>query len=731
MQVYDTPPPDVAMIECDLSDDEWKELEDYLVDEHRMALDARGDLEKEWTENIRQWNSRMDRPDASAGDSNIDMPTSYKYGRVEAAKVLTELFREPGGLFVVRKVTKRPDIIVEPYQQMVDWIEDQSNYLKVGLEDFRDSQIFGMCVDKLGWQRNAQTVVQEFDLSDQSQSAELEVGEAKGTHKILGKYAGNKAVVEKTIVIKEGCWPQRITPPDYIWPQYAAEQETIPWQTHRAWKTKPDMEATADAGKFPREKLDDLGDPEVSRPKQWDVRYDKSTGTTVDDSVKRHYEFCETYLARKVAGHKHPVELIVYWERSKGKLLSVWYNWLKEERDPFSLWAREPNDDSLCGISLMFRLKRMHQARSGAINIRFDAARRSASTMVFMDSGATDLLRHFPGNILRDGIFPTSADLDKGIKQFRLAYDANLLENFEQVFDSESAMITGHNDTDMGKDVAERPTMRGTMKIMESVMLPVDLMRESYSEHLSDIMSKQLARYRQFLPHGMQMFLAMATDKQSAKADVELFKWPDGVIAQNVMIRTRVTSKTINKDIVKQESLTLTQTLPEIINYVLQLAQAVVPVLPNGQPNPAASVARDALIFYAEAVDDMFTKFKVPSNIKIASLVAALDLGIQEAQSGTAAQLIQAQGQLQQAQGQLQQTQGQVQQQGSQLEQLKAALEQAQAGMQQAQLEGFHLRRAFGGFSPGSESAIAGGPALTGSQAGMEGAGGTPGGPMG
>jgi TolA-binding protein len=171
--------------------------------------------------------------------------------------------------------------------------------------------------------------------------------------------------------------------------------------------------------------------------------------------------------------------------------------------------------------------------------------------------------------------------------------------------------------------------------------------------------------------------------------------------------------------------------LPEIINYVLQLAQAVVPVLPNGQPNPAASVARDALIFYAEAVDDMFTKFKVPSNIKVASLVAALDLGIQEAQSGTAAQLVQAQGQLQQAQGQLQQTQGQVQQQGSQLEQLKAALEQAQAGMQQAQLEGFHLRRAFGGFSPGSESAIAGGPALTGSQAGMEGAGGTPGGPMG
>ena len=731
MMVFDTPPPDVAMIECQLDDDEWKELEDYLVDEHRTALEARADLEKEWAENIRQWNSRVDRPDASAGDSNIDMPTSYKYGRVEAAKVLTELFREPGGLFVVRKVTKRPDIQVEPYQQMVDWIEDQSNFLKTGLEDFRDSQIFGMCVDKLGWQRKVQTVVQEFDLTDQGQADEVEVGEAKGTHKTLGKYAGNKSVVEKTIVIKEGCWPQRLSPFDYIWPQYAAEQDTIPWQTHRAWKTKADMEATAEAGKFPEEKLEDLGDPEVSRPKQWDVRYDKATGSTVDDSVKRHYEFCETYLARKVAGHKHPVELIVYWERSKGKLLSVWYNWLKEERDPFSLWSREPNDDSLCGISLMFRLKRMHQARSGAVNIRFDAARRSATTMILIDSAATDLLRHFPGNIARDGIYPTSADLDKGIKQFQLAYNANLLENFEQVFDSESAMITGHNDTDMGKDVAERPTMHGTMKIMESVMLPVDLMRESYSEHLSDIMHKQLARYRQFLPHGMQMFLENAPDKQGAQADAALFKWPEGVIAQNVMIQTRVTSKTINKDIVKQEALTLTQTLPEIINYVLQLAQAAVPVLPNGQPNPAASVARDALFFYAQAVDDMFAKFKVPSNIKIVTLIAALDLGIQEAKSGTAAQLNQVQGQLQQAQGQIQQAGGQLQAQGSQLQQLKAALEQAQADMQQAQLEGFHIRRAFGGFSPGSESSIAGGPALAGAQAGMEGAGGPPGGPLG
>ena len=729
MRVYDTPPPAVPMIPVELTDDEWTELEEYLKTELQSALDARKSLEEEWDSNIKQWNARMDRPDKSATDSNIDMQTTFKYGRVEAAKILTEMFRDPGTLFICEKVTKRMNIDVQSYQEFVDFIEGKSNYLRTGILDMRDAQIFGMAVEKVGWETHCQTVVQPMNLSDPAHVRELSEGAVKGTHKILAKYAAtNQAMVEKSVVVKEGSWPQRIPPPDYIWPWYCADKETLPWQAHRIWKTKEEMRQAAVNGKFPLEEdpehpdrtsMESLGEPETTMPHRWDVDYKRMTSQTWNDNP-RHYEFCEVYLSRKVGDSEWPVELVAYFERSKGKLLSVWYNWLTESRDPIHVWCREEVDDNICGISLCFRLKRMHQARSGAINIRFDAARRAATTMVMVDSGATDLLRHFPGNILRDGIFPTTADLDKGIKQFQLAYNGELLKEFDEVFDSESAMVVGQNDADMGKDVAQRPTLGGTMKIMEQATLPVDLMRESYSAFVAGLMAAQLARHKQFWPEGIQLFIP-EQDGSGKAIDAELKKWPEGVIAENVVIRTRVTTKTINRDVEKQEKFALSKALPELLNYLLQLSQNAVPVLPNGQPNPASQIGWDALVLFASACDDMFKTFKVPPNVRFVPLTAALKLGIDEVNNGLA--------------GKLQQAQAVAQQGQQQLEQLKSALVQQQGAVQQAQLQGFHLGLAFRGHSPGSEGSVLGPGAVPaaglGAEAGMEGAGAPAGGPMG
>lgn len=692
MLVYDGPAPSVPVLDVELTDEERTKLQSYLVDEHERALSERHELELEWEDAVKQWSARNRRKDASTQDSDIDRPTTFKYGRVEAAQVMAPLFSviDPDSFIVCKKKSKKLAVDVKNYQDIIDHIVDISEYQKLASIMFRNAQVFSYCIVKAGWERDCETV---FGLVD-TEDPQFQVMQNDGKHDIVAVYK-KQALVERTVTVREGCFPHVIPNIDYIFPWYAIDRRTSPWETHRVWLTKQEMQSRVDDGKFDQKALDELGEPESTRPKQYDVEQMSQGKSKTNDLAgqSRHYELMETYLAWKCGDSKKPREVIALWERKQGKLLSVKYNWLSEYRRPFSVWSREERDDGIPGISLCYRLKYLHRAQTAILNIGLDAAARAATTTVFINT-ASDLMRHFPGNVMRPGVYPTTADPEKDIKQFRLSYDAVPLADHSKDLESDARMVVGIDDTAFGKDVAQRPTATGTAKIMEASAMPIDVMRESFRKELAQIVKMQLARYKQFMPDGLYAFIN-SQDKYGQQADADILSWPEGTINENVEIETRISSATINRDIKKQEAMALVKELPELINVMMQFGASAADV-----NNPAHLLALDAMTIYATAADSMMREFGFTDAVgKFIGFVADLQAGMQQAEI-----LQQAQQAMQENQQLKQQVQGmgqQMQGMGQQNETLTQGLADASGKTTEALAANFHLRRALAGMSPG------------------------------
>ena len=547
-----------------------------------------------------------------------------------------------------------------------------------------------MPVRAAGWERDCETVFGLFDTEDPKFQALKDANNAD----IVAVYK-KQALLERTVTVREGCFPHVIPNIDYIFPWYAIDRRTAPWETHRVWLTKQEMQQRVDDGKFDQKKLDELGDPESTRPKQYDVEQMTQGRAKEGESREqsRHYELMETYISWKCGDSKKPREVICLWERKQGKLLSVKYNWLQEYRRPFSAWAREERDDGIPGISLCYRLKYLHKAQTAIMNIGLDAAARAATTVVFINT-ASDLMRHFPGNVLRPGVYPTTADVSKDIQQFKLSYDAVPLESYSEALDQDMRMVVGIDDTAFGQDVAQRPTATGTTKIMEASAMPIDVMRESFRKELAHIVKMQLARYKQFMPDGLYEFIK-SQDEFGQQADADLLTWPEGTIEENIEIETRISSATINRDLKKQEKLALVKQLPEVMNFMLQLGAGAADL-----NNPAAPMAIDMLTMYAEAVDDMMREFNFQNmSGQAIKFVADLQIGIKQAQAlQEAQQAMQENAQLKQQNAAYQQ---QAQGLGGQVESLTQGLAGTQEKATEAMAANFHLRRALMGMSPG------------------------------
>ena len=228
MEIYDSPAPSVPILDAikDPEGDDWKKLEKHLVEEHERAFTDRHPLEEEWEDAVMQFNARSRRKDASTQDSDIDMPSTFKYARVEAAKVMAPLFSviDPDSLMVVKKKTKRPDVDVKNYQDIIDYIVDKAEFQRLASIMFRNAQIFSYSVVKVGWERDCETVFGFFDTEDPQFKAIQQANNAD----IVAVYH-KKALLERTVTVREGCFPHVIPNIDYIFPWYAIDRRTAPW----------------------------------------------------------------------------------------------------------------------------------------------------------------------------------------------------------------------------------------------------------------------------------------------------------------------------------------------------------------------------------------------------------------------------------------------------------------------------------------------------------------------
>ncbi len=601
MQHYDQPVA-LPVIPVELGTDERKALEDHIHREVEQALADRKGLEKSWEIWTKLFNAR-DSKKNEGGDADLDMPSIFKMFRQEAAKVIAPLFKDKD-LFVCKPKGPGANLIYRGYQKISDYVTDKGDILNTCMTWYRQARVMSHGVIKVGWTVEKETALSWEDVVDP-------MAEPTGIATAPGKQ-----LVEKEVTVRIGSFPEVVPIEDFIYPWYATDIYRAPWICHRTWPTRDEIQDKIDAGHLPANTLQIIGDPQETRPKMFaleQMNQNESKGDT------KQYQLCEVYMDWRVQGKKRSI--IAYYEHKSGKLIHVVHNWLKEYRRPFVDWTGEERDDGVPGVSLSFRLEPLHRAKSTSVRQRLDAATLANQVLIFVNS-ASDLAKQFPGGKIKGGMYFTSSEVEKDIKQLKLsAPEFQQMANFEQVFDNDMMLVSGLADPDFGQEGVDRPTATSTLKVVELGGLPADLMRESFRKKLALMQKMRLARYRQFYPDGMETIL-LSGDKDVAEAASELVQWPDGFIEDNIIVETAVTSANLNKTLRKQEKLALADKLPQVYQFMLTLAQAA------STPGPLSFFAQKLLVGYAAAVKDWLIEFEIENVDEImGNLEGALNAG--------------------------------------------------------------------------------------------------------
>lgn len=603
-------PTSVMVVPLELDEKEWEKLEKYISNEIDQALQDRKGLEKSWEVWNKQYNARL--PKEGPGDADIDMPSTFKNIRQEQAKVVAPLFKDPE-FWVVSPANPRANAYFREIGRVVEYISDKFDLLNFATVAYRQARVYSYVAVKMGWTVERDTALTWKDVSDPTISRMMTPNSPDAPIAVVRE----QALIEETVETRVGCFPEVLPMEDFIFPWYSTDIHSAPWVAHRSWLTKWDLDDLIAAGHLPENTREKLGEPEGIRPRTFAL---EQMSADVSKGDSRQYEMCEVYLDWKINGGARK-SIIAYFERKSGKLVHAIYNWLSWYRRPFEVWTGEERDDGIPGISQCFRLEPLHRAKSASIRQRLDAATLANQILFFVNSGS-DIMKHFPGGAVKSGAYPTTADLEKDIKQFKISEPTfSQMEGLERLFDADMQVISGLTDPDFGAETAERPTATGTLKTMESGGLPADLMRESFRRFLSRVMKQCLCRYKQMMPAGMEMYLREGSDDTLA-AVTELVKWPDEMLMDDILIEPVVNSSTINKSIRKAEAVAVVDKLPALYGFALQLGEAA------SQPSPSSFIAKDMLVAYLKAVDTMLKELGVETREDfIGRIIEGVDVG--------------------------------------------------------------------------------------------------------
>jgi len=605
-------PQSVMVVPLELNEEQWGKLEKYISTEIEQALTDRRGLEKSWEVWNKQYNARL--PREGPGDADIDMPSTFKNIRQEQAKVIAPLFKDPE-FWVVTPANPRANPYFREIGKVVEYISDKFDLLNFATVAYRQARVYSYVAVKMGWTVEKDTALTWKNLSDPVISRMMDPNNPDSESPIA--VVKEQALIEETVETRVGCFPEVVPMEDFLFPWYSTDIHSAPWVAHRSWLTKWDLDDLIDNGHLPEDAREKLGEPEGIRPRTFAL---EQMSADVSKGDSRQYEMCEVYLDWKIdEGPRKSV--ICYFERKSGKLIHAIYNWLSWYRRPFELWTGEERDDGIPGVSQCFRLEPLHRAKSASIRQRLDAA-TLANQILFFYNSASDIGKHLTGGVIKSGGYPTTADLEKDLKQLKISEPAfNQMEGLERLFDADMQVMSGLNDPDFGAETAERPTATGTMKTMEAGGLPADLMRESFRRFLSRVMKQCLCRYKQMMPDGMKMYLREGSDDTLA-AVTELVKWPDEMLMDDILIEPVVNSATINKNIRKAEAVAVVDKLPALYGFALQLAEAAT------QPSPTSFVAKDMLVAYLKAVETMLKELDVETREDfIGRIIEGVDVG--------------------------------------------------------------------------------------------------------
>ena len=604
-----------------LSEEENEKLLKFLCDEHDSALKDRSAHEDNWEIWRQQANSRLHRKGAGSKDSNIDMGLTRERMSQNSARLQTPILQQDP---IMGGVPRTPalDVVAREIEKAADWALDRTNIREWCDEWIEQFQTFNAGFVKTPfiyqtdyikfWQELKGTPGDESigdpGMSPQEEAMMLqEAGETvierevdEGGVKSMKYFRESR----KDQTRKTGAFPVVIPVEDIIFPLGVADVYSS-WITHRLWLTEKQVAFRIKRGDYSKEAN---GQPTLELLKGKGENRKRYTYAVEEPEQNRpenkQLDIRETYICWPVKGEE--TELIVTWNQQAKVILSVIENFLHEYYRPFVVHQYKHVSGSLYGIPLTYILEPFHRAYSASINQRLDQASLANEVAILAPSGHS--LHEQADQTFRGGVYVSDADKDQ-IQVIRLTEPGfSQLPNLEQVIETRADRAASLTDASFGDETVNRPTATGTMQLIEESKQPQYLQLERFRESFAEVVKHMLARYKQFYPEGMNIYMATKSDEERAVTE-SFIQWPVGSIEDSVLVETKVSSATMSKNARKQELVALMDKMPQVQQTLFQFANMAA----NPQMPGTAIIAFKLLQGYQKVVDMFMVEFDIPN----------------------------------------------------------------------------------------------------------------------
>jgi hypothetical protein len=418
---------------------------------------------------------------------------------------------------------------------------------------------------------------------------------------------GEATEQEQTITRREGAYPHTVDPRKIHHPIPTVTVDEARWIAEEFDIDLKQVQREKDRG-FYREDLD----PKAVGDSSKDPKNDPSELATahgresVGENAQRN-EFERVNLMECYTCFEER-EVILWLDVDRDTWVAAVENFFQSKKRPYVVWSWNELEGSIDGKSLVSMLEPGHRAYCAIMNILLDHGSRSVEPLVIAlkELGLSEYLdegRLGPG--LAEVERPIVEDLERGIKVVDLLsgnpmFLAELLGKIEKHMRDTASIPAMFR----GEELAERPTATGTASIMEKAMQPLYDLATSYFDFLNDVARMMYARYRQFFPQSMQVFLQ--SQGEGGEMVAQTFSFPAGYWEDQVLIETKVNSQTMSKSVKKQEALAMIDKLPQQWQAFAEMGTAAT----SGMP--ISILAGQFLEVGAILLKMFYTEFEVP-----------------------------------------------------------------------------------------------------------------------
>ena len=586
---------------------EKKEIILYLQGEHTRALSARAKSEEKWSKWLKQFNARSDLPLAGT-DAMIDMTVSRELIEQARAMILNPIFQEDRlAITWPRDASMQAKQDALQLDKAIDFICDQAPMLKSFNQWFINSCIFPAGFIKVSYDTEFSTRV------------------------VQGQ--------EQEIVVWEGATLQCVPTGDVIFPPNAKSVKSAPWITHRLRLYPSDIEERVERGIFYQDSYKVPPDERAaSHYSQYDRTVQESVG--LEPETDGRVEICETYLSYRLAEMKNKrVEIIVWWHRDSGTICRAVYNFYDECRRPLVDFCYEEVEGSIYGVCAAYILEPLHRAYTASTNQRLQGGSLANSILLLVASGS-QIAKQLAEKRLKAGlnIFEVDGtDFTREVAQFKLMETGfSQLPQLEERFLAHMQQAMHITDYMRGIESIQRPTATGQMALIEEGKAALFLMMERFRLKAAEVIKMMLARTRQFRPQGM----AIPQRQPDGTVSETLITWPTGSIERDFFVELKCNAGTMNKQLRKQELISLSDKIPEWFKVLAEMAPGAL------QLSPIQPLVMQMMVSYSSFLSLLVAELDFKSEDLVPNVQQALQMGQQIAafQQQQAASLAAAQG---------------------------------------------------------------------------------------